>query len=166
MPFGIKNALAQFQRMMDTRILEEILEGWMVVYIDEIIIYSEKWEDHVHYIDIFLGECTPINLKISLNYWNIGQKELLELGNKVARISLPIDHNKVEEALQKPVRKNYKEIQSLLGFSRYYRNQIKNVSQITSSLYKICSEDLFLEITRKGGMHIRGLNMNSPMHLS
>ncbi|MBW0520165.1 hypothetical protein O181_059880 [Austropuccinia psidii MF-1] len=47
MPFGIKNALAHSQRMMDTIFQEEILEGWMVVYIYYIIIYSETWEDHV-----------------------------------------------------------------------------------------------------------------------
>ncbi|MBW0528706.1 hypothetical protein O181_068421 [Austropuccinia psidii MF-1] len=46
-PFGIKNAPAYFQRMMDTIFQEEILEGWMVVYIDEIIIYSKTWEDFV-----------------------------------------------------------------------------------------------------------------------
>ncbi|MBW0578150.1 hypothetical protein O181_117865, partial [Austropuccinia psidii MF-1] len=49
MPFGIKNAPAHFQRMMDTIFQEEILEGWMVVYIDDIIIYSETWENHVQY---------------------------------------------------------------------------------------------------------------------
>ncbi|MBW0486945.1 hypothetical protein O181_026660 [Austropuccinia psidii MF-1] len=42
-PFGIKNAPAHFQRMMDTIFQEEILEDWMVVYIDDIIIYSETW---------------------------------------------------------------------------------------------------------------------------
>ncbi|MBW0505360.1 hypothetical protein O181_045075 [Austropuccinia psidii MF-1] len=47
MPFGFKNAPAHFQRMMDTIFQEEILEGWMVLYIDDIIICSETWEDHV-----------------------------------------------------------------------------------------------------------------------
>ncbi|MBW0590960.1 hypothetical protein O181_130675 [Austropuccinia psidii MF-1] len=47
MPFGIKNVPAHFQRMMDTIFQEEILEGWMVVNIDDIIIYSETWEDHL-----------------------------------------------------------------------------------------------------------------------
>ncbi|MBW0499653.1 hypothetical protein O181_039368 [Austropuccinia psidii MF-1] len=51
MQFGIKNAAAHFQRMMDTIFQDEILEGWMVVYIDEIIIHSEKREDHMQYID-------------------------------------------------------------------------------------------------------------------
>ncbi|MBW0586733.1 hypothetical protein O181_126448 [Austropuccinia psidii MF-1] len=47
MPFGIKNAPEYFHRMMDTIFQEEILEAWMVVYINDIIIYSETWEDHV-----------------------------------------------------------------------------------------------------------------------
>ncbi|MBW0578398.1 hypothetical protein O181_118113 [Austropuccinia psidii MF-1] len=84
MPFGIKNAPAHFPRMMDTIFQEEILEGWMVVYIDDIIIYSETWEDHIQYIDRVLSKCTPINLKVSLRKCNFGKKELLALGNKVS----------------------------------------------------------------------------------
>ncbi|MBW0517942.1 hypothetical protein O181_057657 [Austropuccinia psidii MF-1] len=59
MLFGIKNAPAHFQRMMDTIFQEEILEGFVAVYIDNIIIYSEIWEDHVQYIDRVLSKCTP-----------------------------------------------------------------------------------------------------------
>ncbi|MBW0529550.1 hypothetical protein O181_069265 [Austropuccinia psidii MF-1] len=55
MPFGTKNAPAHFQRMMDTILQEEIFEGWMVVYIYDIIIYSETWEDPVQYIDRVLN---------------------------------------------------------------------------------------------------------------
>ncbi|MBW0509640.1 hypothetical protein O181_049355 [Austropuccinia psidii MF-1] len=66
MQFGIKNAPDHFQRMMDTIFQEEILEGWMLAYTDDIIIYSETLEDHVQYIDRVLSKCTPIKLKISL----------------------------------------------------------------------------------------------------
>ncbi|MBW0483252.1 hypothetical protein O181_022967 [Austropuccinia psidii MF-1] len=55
MPFGIKNAPAHFQRIMDTIFQEEILEGWMVVYIDAIIIFSETWEENLKYIDRVLN---------------------------------------------------------------------------------------------------------------
>ncbi|MBW0551586.1 hypothetical protein O181_091301 [Austropuccinia psidii MF-1] len=149
MPFSIKNAPAHFQRMMDTIFQEEILEGWIVVYIDDIIIYSETWEDHVQYIDRVLSKCTPINLKISLKKCNFGQQELLALGNKVSGLSLAIDQNKVAEVLQKPVPKSIKEMQSFLGFASYYRNHIKNFSHITSSLYKLCSKDVVFEITKE-----------------
>ncbi|MBW0499345.1 hypothetical protein O181_039060 [Austropuccinia psidii MF-1] len=132
MPFGIKNAPAHFQRMMDTTFQEEILKGWMVVYIDDIIIYSETWEDHVNYIDRVLSKCTPINLKISLKKENFGQQELLELGHKVSGLSLARYKNKEEVVLQKPVPKNRKDMQYFLGFASYYRNHIKNFSHITS----------------------------------
>ncbi|MBW0538579.1 hypothetical protein O181_078294 [Austropuccinia psidii MF-1] len=58
MPFGIKNAPAHFQRMMDTTFKEEILEGWMVIYIDDNIKYSETLEDLVQYIDRVLKSGT------------------------------------------------------------------------------------------------------------
>ncbi|MBW0502080.1 hypothetical protein O181_041795 [Austropuccinia psidii MF-1] len=107
-PFGIKNAPAHFQRMMDTIFQEEILEGWMLVYIDEIIIYSETWEDHGKYIDIVLSKFTPINLKISLKKCNFGQQELLSLGHKVSGLSLAIDHNKVSAVMPNPEPRNIK----------------------------------------------------------
>ncbi|MBW0539948.1 hypothetical protein O181_079663 [Austropuccinia psidii MF-1] len=95
MPFGIKNAPAHFQTMMDKIFQEEILEGWMVVYMDDIIIYSETWEDHVQCIDRVLSKCTPINLKISLKKCNFGQQELLELGHNISILSLAMDQKKV-----------------------------------------------------------------------
>ncbi|MBW0488219.1 hypothetical protein O181_027934 [Austropuccinia psidii MF-1] len=89
MPFGIKDSPAPFQRMMDTTFQEEILEGWMVVYIDDITIYSETWEDHVQYIDRVLNKFTPRNLRISLKKCNFGQQEFLALGDKVSGLWLP-----------------------------------------------------------------------------
>ncbi|MBW0517041.1 hypothetical protein O181_056756 [Austropuccinia psidii MF-1] len=142
MPFGIKNAPAHFQRMMDTIFVEEILEGWMVVYINDIIIYSETWEDQLQYIDRVLSKCIPINLKISLKKCNFGQEELLALGHKVSGLSLENDQNKVAAVLQNKVPRNIKEMQSFLGFASYYRNHNKTFAHITSSLYKLCSKDV------------------------
>ncbi|MBW0477472.1 hypothetical protein O181_017187 [Austropuccinia psidii MF-1] len=125
MPFGIKYAPAHVQRMMDTIFQDEILEGWMVVYFDDSIVYSETWEDHVQYIDRVLSKCTPINLKISLKACNFGQQELLALGHKVSGLSLAIDQNKVAAVLQKPVPRNIKEMQPLLGERRDAYERIK-----------------------------------------
>ncbi|MBW0568620.1 hypothetical protein O181_108335 [Austropuccinia psidii MF-1] len=121
----------------------------MVVYTYYIILYSEKWEDHVKYIDRVLSKCTPINLKISLKKCNIGQQELLALGHKVSGLSLEIDQNKVAEVLQKPLQRNIKEMQSFLGFPSYYRSHIKRFAHITSSLYKLCSKDVVFEIAKE-----------------
>ncbi|MBW0526344.1 hypothetical protein O181_066059 [Austropuccinia psidii MF-1] len=129
MPFGIKNDPARFQRIMDTIFQVEILKGLMVVYIYDIIIYSETWEDHMQYIERVL--------------------KLLVLGHKVSCLSLAIEQNKVAAVLQKPVPKNIKEMHSCLRLASYYRNNIKSFAHITSSLYKLCSKDVVFEITKE-----------------
>ncbi|MBW0520318.1 hypothetical protein O181_060033 [Austropuccinia psidii MF-1] len=145
--FGITNAPAHFRRMMET-----ILQGSMVVYIDDIIIYSETLEDHVQYIDRVLRKFTPINLKISLKKFNFGQQELLALGNKASGLSLAVDKNKVAAVLQTPVPRNIKEMQSLLGFDSYSRNHIKIFAHIASSLFKLCSKDLYIDEAYSQGL--------------
>ncbi|MBW0497897.1 hypothetical protein O181_037612 [Austropuccinia psidii MF-1] len=105
MPFGIKHASGHFQRMRDTIFQEEILEVWMIVYLDDIIIYSETWEDHVQYIDKL--------------------RKLPALGNKGSGLSLAIDQKKVAAVLQKQVPIKIEEMQSFLGFASYYKNHIK-----------------------------------------
>ncbi|MBW0536759.1 hypothetical protein O181_076474 [Austropuccinia psidii MF-1] len=149
MPFGIKNAPAHIQRVMDTIFQEEILEGWMVVYIDDIIIYSETCKDPVKFIDKVISKCIPINLKISLQKCNFGQQELLALGHKFSVLSLAIDQNKVASVPQNPVPRKIKEMQSFLGFASYYRNYIKNIAHITSILYKLCSKAVVFETTKE-----------------
>ncbi|MBW0475395.1 hypothetical protein O181_015110 [Austropuccinia psidii MF-1] len=121
----------------------------MVVYIDEIIIYSETWEDHVQDIERVLSKCIPINLKSSLKKCNFGQHELIALGHKVSGLTLDIDQKKGAAVPLKQVPKNIKEMQSFLGFASYYRNHIRNVSHIASSLYKSCSKDVVCEITKE-----------------
>ncbi|MBW0467142.1 hypothetical protein O181_006857 [Austropuccinia psidii MF-1] len=93
----------------------------MVVYIDDILIHSETWEDHWQYIDRVPSKCTPINLKISPQKCNFGQQELLALGHKVSGLSLAIDQNKVAAVLLKSVPKNIKEMQYSLGRDAYER---------------------------------------------
>ncbi|MBW0475852.1 hypothetical protein O181_015567 [Austropuccinia psidii MF-1] len=121
----------------------------MLVYIDDIIIYSETWEDHVQYIERVLSKCTPINLKIPLKEFNIGQQELLALGHKVSGLSMAIDQKKVAAVLLKPVQRNIKEIRTFLGLAGYYRNSIRKFAQITNSLYNLFSKHVGFEITKE-----------------
>ena len=121
----------------------------MVVYIDDINIYSETWEDHVQYIDTVLIKCTPINLTTLLKKCNFGQQELLALAHKVSGLALEIDQNKSAAVLQNPVPRNIKEMHSFLGFASYYRSHIQSFAYITRILYKLCSKDVVFEITKE-----------------
>ncbi|MBW0526460.1 hypothetical protein O181_066175 [Austropuccinia psidii MF-1] len=86
-------------------------------------------------------------MKISLKKFHFGLKELKELGHVVSGLSLVIDKNKAAAVLLKPMPQNKKEIQSFLGFSEYYRQNIKKNSSIARPLYKLCDKDTVLEMT-------------------
>ncbi|MBW0536816.1 hypothetical protein O181_076531 [Austropuccinia psidii MF-1] len=77
---------------------------------------------------------------------NFGQHELLALGHNVSGLSLQIDQNKVAAVMKKKVPRNIKDMQYFLGFASYYRNHIKYLAHIISSLYKLCSKDVVFEI--------------------
>ncbi|MBW0470109.1 hypothetical protein O181_009824 [Austropuccinia psidii MF-1] len=148
MPFIIKNTPAHSKRMMDKR-SKELLQFWMVLYIDYLIIYSETWEYHVQYIDRVPSKFTPINLKIPLKKCDSGQQQLLALGHKVSCLSFSIDQNKVAEVVQNTVPKSIKYIQCFLGLASYYRVHIKAFAHITRSLYKFCSKNIVFGITKE-----------------
>ncbi|MBW0588584.1 hypothetical protein O181_128299 [Austropuccinia psidii MF-1] len=147
MPFGIKNAPSHFQRMMNEIFPEEISEGWLIIYIDEIIVCSKTWEEHMYRLSRGLTKIQSVNMKISLKKCHFGFKELKALQNVVSGLSLGIDKNKVAAVLLKPMPQNRKVIQSFLGFKGYYRKHIKDFASIARPLYKLCDKDTVFEMT-------------------
>ncbi|MBW0564617.1 hypothetical protein O181_104332 [Austropuccinia psidii MF-1] len=63
MPFGIKNAPSHYQRMMNTIFPEELSEGWLIIYIDDIIVCSEIWENHLTKLERVLQKAVQVNMK-------------------------------------------------------------------------------------------------------
>ncbi|MBW0566437.1 hypothetical protein O181_106152 [Austropuccinia psidii MF-1] len=147
MPFGIRNAPSHFQRMINEIFPEELSEGWLIIYIDDIIVCSKPWEDHMYKFSRVLTKIQSVNMKISLKKCHFGYKELKSIGDVVSGLSLGIDKNKVAAVLLKPVPQNKKEIQSFLGFSGYYRQHIKDFASIARPLHKLCDKDTVFEMT-------------------
>ncbi|MBW0501365.1 hypothetical protein O181_041080 [Austropuccinia psidii MF-1] len=105
--------------MMNDIFSEELSEGWLIIYINDIIVRSKTWEEHMYRLSKVLTKIQPVNMKISLKKCHFGFKELEALGHLVSGLSLGIDKNKVAAVLLKPMPHNKKEIQSFLGFSGY-----------------------------------------------
>ncbi|MBW0495610.1 hypothetical protein O181_035325 [Austropuccinia psidii MF-1] len=103
MPFGIKNAPSHYQRVMNTIFPTELSEGWLILYIDYMIICSDSWYLNLERIAKVLDKVTEVNMKISLKKCNFGFEELKALGHIVSGLSLGIDKNKVAEVLLKPI---------------------------------------------------------------
>ncbi|MBW0556242.1 hypothetical protein O181_095957 [Austropuccinia psidii MF-1] len=147
MPFGIKNAPSHFQRMVNQIFPEELSEGWLIIYIDDIIFCPKTWEEHMYRLSRVLTKIQSVNMKISLKKCHFEFKELKALGHVVSGLSLGIDKNKVAAVLLKPMPQNKKEIQSFLGFAGYYRKHIKDFASIARPLYKLCDKDTVFEMT-------------------
>ncbi|MBW0505025.1 hypothetical protein O181_044740 [Austropuccinia psidii MF-1] len=130
MPFGIKNAPSHYQKMKNTILPEELSEGWLIIYIDDIIIFSETWDSHLSILERILQNIVQVNMKISLKKCHFAYSELKALGHVVSGLSLGIDKNKVAEVLLKPMPQTKKEMQSFLGFAGYYRQHIKDWARI------------------------------------
>ncbi|MBW0585620.1 hypothetical protein O181_125335 [Austropuccinia psidii MF-1] len=126
---------------------EELPEGWLIICIDDSIVCSKTWKQHIYRLSRVLTKIQSVNMKISLKKFHFGFKEIKELGHVVSGLSLGIDKNKASEVLLKPMPQNKKKIQSFLGFSGYYRQHIKDFSSIARPLYKLCDKDTLFEMT-------------------
>ncbi|MBW0565270.1 hypothetical protein O181_104985 [Austropuccinia psidii MF-1] len=149
MPFTIKNAPSHYQRMMNTILPTELSEGWLIIYIDDIIICSDSWSLHLERLARVLHKVAEVNMKISLKKCNFGFEELKALGHIVSGLSLGIDKNKVAAVLLKPIPQNKKEMMSFLGFSSYYRQHLKDFEILAKSLYRICDQQTVFEMTQE-----------------
>ncbi|MBW0521267.1 hypothetical protein O181_060982 [Austropuccinia psidii MF-1] len=147
MPFGIKNAPSHFQRRMNEIFPEELSEGLLIINIDDIIVCSKTWEDHMCRLSRILTKLQSVNMKIFLKKFDFAFKELKALGHVVSVLSLGIDKNRVAAVLLKPMPQNKKEIQSFLAFSGYYRQHIKEFSSIAKPPYGLCDKDTVFEMT-------------------
>ncbi|MBW0499334.1 hypothetical protein O181_039049 [Austropuccinia psidii MF-1] len=76
MPFGFKNATSHFQRIMNEIFPEEHSEGWLIIYIYDIIVCSKTWEEHMYRLSRVLTKIKSVNMKISLKKFHFGFKEL------------------------------------------------------------------------------------------
>ncbi|MBW0532170.1 hypothetical protein O181_071885 [Austropuccinia psidii MF-1] len=149
MPFGIKNASSHYQRMINTIFPTELSEGWLIIYIDDIIVCSDSWSLHLERLARVLHKVAELNMKISLKKCNFGFEELKALGHIVSGLSLGINKNKLEAVLLKPITQNKKEMMSFLGFASYYRKHLKDFVILAKSPYRICDQQTVIEMTQK-----------------
>ncbi|MBW0534024.1 hypothetical protein O181_073739 [Austropuccinia psidii MF-1] len=115
MPFGIKNAPSHFQRLMNEIFPEELSEGWLIIYMDDIIVFFKTLEEHMFRLSRVLTKIHSVNMKMYLKKCHFVSKELKALGHVVSGLSLGADKSKLAAVLLKPMPQNKKEIQSFLG---------------------------------------------------
>ena len=140
MPFGLTNAPAAFQRLMNN-VFSDLLDICVLVYLDDILIYSNTLEEHRCHIHEVLLRLQNNKLYAHGDKCSFVEDTVEYLGFNLSPNSLSMDPSKVSAILEWPEPRKVKDIQSFLGFANFYRRFISDYSKITV---------LLTRLTRKG----------------
>ena len=129
MPFGLTNAPSTLMRLMN-EVLKRFLGKFVIVYLDDIMIFSKTKEEHLEHIRQVLQRLKEEKLLINLKKCSFMKEEIVYLGFVISTDGLKMDPEKVKEILEWPTPKNVGEVRSFHGLASFYRKFIKNFSSI------------------------------------
>ena len=132
--FGLTNSLATFQNMMNDIFRDLIMEGHVIVYMDDILIFTKDMETHRRVVKDVLRVLQKYQLYLKPDKCEFEKEELEYLGVLVGYGKTRMDPVKVNGVRDWPTPKTVKEVQSFLGFVNFYRRFIEGFSHIARPL--------------------------------
>lgn len=135
MPFGLKNAPATFQRVMDN-ILRGIQNEKCLTYLDDIIVFSTSLQEHLDSLKCVFKRLRESNFKIQLDKSEFLKKEVAYLGHIVTPDGVKPNPDKIKAIKKFPIPRTTKEIKGFLGLLGYYRRFIKDFAKLSKPLTK------------------------------
>jgi len=138
-PFGFKNIPQDFQRIMDN-IFENF--DFVTVYLDDIIIGSSSYADHVRHVKAVMNQLNTANMRISPKKLKLARDQLVVIGNKVSQHGVTVAIEKLEKMdhWKGPV-KTLKQLQQRLGFTNYFREYCPLYSKLMAPLEQLRTKD-------------------------
>lgn len=133
MPFGLSNSPSVFQAFVN-EIFRDMLHQRVIVYIDDILIYSDSLEEHVQDVRAVLKRLIDNQLYAKLSKCEFHQTRISFLGYIISADGVLMDDSKVKAVVKWPQPSSVKELQRFLGFANFYRRFIRNFSVIASPL--------------------------------
>ncbi|GAU40284.1 hypothetical protein TSUD_60750 [Trifolium subterraneum] len=144
MPFGLTNAPAVFMDYMN-RIFQPYLDKFVVIFIDDILIYSKDPQEHAEHLRIVLNILREKQLYAKFSKCEFTLSEVKFLGHVISQGGVSVDPSKVEAVLNWERPRTVSEIRSFLGLAGYYRRFILGFSEIALPLTRL---------TRKGAAFV------------
>ncbi|KAI4370917.1 hypothetical protein MLD38_019209 [Melastoma candidum] len=164
MPFGLSNAPSTFMRVM-TDVLKPFLKTFVVVYFDDILIYSKTEEDHLIHLRHVLDVLSQEKLYINLKKCSFMEREVLFLGYIISDKGLAPDPEKVRAIIEWPTPMSITEVRSFHGLASFYRRFIKNFSSVMSPLTECLKKENFewTSSAAKAFEHVKSLMSSAPI---
>lgn len=145
MPFGLKNAPATFQRLMNET-LRDFINKTCVVYLDDILIFSTSLNEHIKAITDIFKVLAKANLKIQIDKCNFMKKETEFLGHMLTKEGLKPNPNKIKVIQELTLPKTEKQIKSFLGLTGYYRKFIKDYAKVAQPIIKYLKKGVKINV--------------------
>ncbi|GJZ23282.1 putative reverse transcriptase domain-containing protein [Tanacetum coccineum] len=133
MPFGLTNAPAIFMDLMN-RVCRPYLDKFVIVFIDDILIYSKTQEEHVEHLRLVLELLKKEKLYAKFSKCEFWLREVQFLGHVINGNGIHVDPSKIEAVKNWKAPRTPTEVRSFLGLAGYYRRFIENFSKIAKSL--------------------------------
>jgi hypothetical protein len=133
MAFGLTGAPGTFQGAMNST-LAPYLRIFVLVFFDDILIYSNTLEEHLVHIRLVFELLVKDECKIKLSKCTFAQREIHYLGHVISEKGVATDPMKIEAIVQWPTPQNVKELQSFLGLAGYYRKFVRYFGVIAKPL--------------------------------
>ena len=140
MSFGLTNAPAYFMGMMN-KVFMEYLDKFVVVFNDDILIYSKNKEEHAEHLRIVLGRLRDQQLYAKFSKCEFWLDEVEFLGHVLSGAGIAVNPSKISAVVDWKTRHNVGEIRSFLGLARYYRRFIENFSKIAKPMTELLKKD-------------------------
>ena len=141
MPFGLTNAPATFMDLMH-RVFQPYLDQFVVVFVDEILIYSQLEWEHEYHLRIVLQLLRDLQLYAKFSKCEFWLTEVRFLGHVVSASGMSVDLEKVEAVMSWERPKSVFEIHSFLGLAGYYRRFIEDFSQIAAPMIRLTRKEV------------------------
>ena len=132
MPFGLRNAPASFSRIVSKLLTG--LESFCAAYLDDIIIFSDVWEDHVKHLKEVFSRIKNAGFTLNSQKCEFAAAEIDYLGHHIGLGSVQPRAKKVEALLAYPRPTNRKQLQAFLGLAGYYRKFVPHFADISAVL--------------------------------
>ncbi|KAI5155002.1 hypothetical protein ENBRE01_3481, partial [Enteropsectra breve] len=140
MPFGLVNAPSTFQRYM-TSIFAELIGKFVMIYLDDIIIFSTSINEHLTHLETVLRILADHNLEINTKKCKFVQKQVKYLGFLISEGKLSVDPDKTTPLLAIPKLDSQTNIRSFLGFTNFYRRIIEHLSIKIQPILQLLKEN-------------------------
>jgi hypothetical protein len=140
MSFGLTNAPAYFMYLMNYVFMPE-LDKFVVVFIDDILVYSKSEEEHVGHLHVVLQRLREHHLYAKLSKCDFWLKDIKFLGHTISQAGIAVDPDKVQEVMNWKPPTMVRQIQSFLGLASYYRRFIPDFSRMAKPITELLKKE-------------------------